>query len=116
MGTQFDQNLIGAGRTIIATQHFLSFERLILAITDDDVLTFSQLGLPLHEIVKFELEGGFNVLNLAIDQERISIVRHLAKITADDLELRDRLIEHRHGRDQICAIHQAVTIGNRLLL
>ena len=51
----------------IATQHFTSFERLIFAITDDDVQTFDRLAIPIQDIVEFELEGGLNLLNFAIE-------------------------------------------------
>ena len=103
-------------RTNIATQHFSSFERLIFAITDDDISTFDRLQIPLDEIVRFEIDGGLNILNFAIEQERINIVKHLAKLTKPHPDLRKCLLEHRFGKDQMCAVHQAVTLGNRLLI
>lgn len=79
-------------QTNIATHVFSSFERLILAITDDDVTTFDRLSIPIAEVVKIELDGGLNVLNLAVDQERLQIIRHLAKLTANAPELRNQLV------------------------
>ena len=66
--------------------------------------------------MKFELDGGLNVLNFAIEQERISIVKYLAKLTEGEPKLRKLILEHRHGKDRICAIHQAMTIGNLALI
>ena len=37
-------------RTNIATQHFTNYERLIFAITDDDVATFDRLNIPLADL------------------------------------------------------------------
>jgi len=39
--------------TNIATMHFTSFERLIFAISDDDIVTFDRLAIPIEEIAKF---------------------------------------------------------------
>lgn len=56
------------GRThIVATQVFTNFERMLLAISDDDVATFDKLEIPIQDIVRFELDGGLNVLNFAIE-------------------------------------------------
>ena len=52
-----------------------------------------------------ELEGGFNVLNFAIEQERVNIVKHLASLTADKPEQRQMLLGNKHGKDKICAVH-----------
>ena len=54
-------------RTNIATQHFTNFERLVFAISDDDVQTFDRLGIPIEEVANFEFDGGQNVLNFAIE-------------------------------------------------
>lgn len=92
-------NATGLARTHIATHHFSSFERLIFAITDDDVATFDRLGIPIEQVVNFEFDGGTNVLNFAIEQERINMVNHLAQLTKDKPSVRQRLIEHRFGKD-----------------
>ena len=55
------------GATNIATYHFSNFERLIFAITDDDVATLDRLGFTAQELAKIELDEGLNVLNLAIE-------------------------------------------------
>ena len=54
-------------RTNMATQNFSSQERLIFAITDDDVSTFDKLEIPLVELVMMRFEGGTNILNFAIE-------------------------------------------------
>ena len=61
-------------RTNIATHHFSSFERLVFAITDDDTATFDRLNIPLDEVASLEFDGGLNILNFAIEQERILMV------------------------------------------
>ena len=103
-------------RTNIATYHFSNFERLIFAITDDDIATFDRLNIPLEDLTSFEFENGSNILNFAIEQERVHIVLHLANLTQNRPELRDKLLKHRYRADQISAIHQVMTIGNRALI
>lgn len=65
-------------RTNIATLHFSNFERLIFAITDDDVATIDRLGIPLEDLARFEFDNNANILNFAIEHERVNIVLHLA--------------------------------------
>ena len=103
-------------RTNIATQNFSSLERLIFAITDDDVSTFDRLGIPLEDLANLEFEGGANVLNFAIENERIAIVQHLAVLTKERPMIRRSLLEHRFRMDQISAVHQVMSIGNRNLI
>ena len=57
-----------------------------------------------------------NILNFAVDQERCGIINHLAKVTANRPEVQDKLVKNRFGTNEIQAIHQAVTIGNKVLL
>ena len=57
-----------------------------------------------------------NILNFAVDQERCAIINHLAKVTANRPEVQDKLVKNRFGTNEIQAIHQAVTIGNKVLL
>jgi len=103
-------------RTNIATQNFSNLERLIFAITDDDVVTFERLSIPLEDLANLEFSGGANVLNFAIEQERASIVQHLADLTSNRPEIRRSLLEHRFSQDRVSAIHQVMTIGNRTLI
>jgi len=92
---QLEQQRTGLMRTNIATHHFTNFERLIYAIMDDDVATIDRLGIPLEELASLEFEGNANILNFAIEQERISIVLHLADLTNNRPEVRRKLLEHR---------------------
>ena len=71
----------------MATSNFSPSERLIFAVTDDDVQTFTSLGLTLEEIINLRFDRMMNILNFAIDQERESIVKHLAQITVDRPDL-----------------------------
>lgn len=92
-------------RTNIATQNFNSLERLMFAITDDDVGTFDKIGIPLEDLSLLEFEGGANVLNFAIENERIAIVQHLAELTEERPEIRNRLLNHRFRQDRLAAVH-----------
>lgn len=103
-------------RTNMATQNFSTQERLLFAITDDDIPTFDKLGIPLCDLVKLRFEGGTNILNFAIEQERPNIVSHLAHLTAGRQDLRLELLEHRFRVDQLAAIHQVMNIGNRTMI
>ena len=106
----------GLQRTNIATHHFTNLERLMFAISDDDVSTIERLAIPLEDLVKLEFENNANILNFAIDQERVAIVVHLAYMTRHRPEIRRKLLEHRFRQDEICAVHQVMTIGNRALI
>ena len=55
-------------------------EKLIVAIAEDDVCRLQECGYGAAELADLVFEGGMNVLNLAIEQERISIVEYLAMI------------------------------------
>ena len=61
-------------------------------------------------------EQGLNILNFAIENERINIVVHLDSITKAYPEIRRELIEHKFRKDQITALHQVMTLGNRTLI
>ena len=103
-------------RTNIATHHFTNLERLVFAITDDDVATLDRLAIPLEELSKIEFENNANILNFAIEHERLNIVLHLANLTKHRPEIRSKLLEHRFRQDKICAVHQVMTLGNRPLI
>lgn len=111
-----DANKTTCIRTMIATQNFSSIERLIFAITDDDTVTFDRLGVPLEDLANLEFEGGANVLNFAIEHERPNIMAHLAKLTEEKPIIRKKLLEHRFRQDQLAAVHQVMTSGNRTLI
>ena len=57
-----------------------------------------------------------NILNFAIDQERMSIINYLAIVTADNPELQKKLATNRFDKNEIQAIHQAVTVGSKQIL
>ena len=71
----------------MASHNFSGGERIIFAITDDDVETFSSLKVPIDELQYLRFDTDLNILNFAIDQERINIVKYLAKITADRADI-----------------------------
>ena len=75
-------------RTNIATHHFSNLERLVFAITDDDVATIDRLAIPLEDLAKIEFENNANILNFAIEYERVNIVVHLANLTQHRPEIR----------------------------
>lgn len=78
----------GLARTNIATHHFTNLERLVFAITDDDVATIDRLAIPLEDLAKLEFENNANILNFAIEHERVNIVLHLAHMTRNRPEIR----------------------------
>ena len=91
-------------------------DRLIYAIRDDDVETFKKLGVPFEEYINLSFDFGMNILNFAIDQERMSIINYLAIVTADNPELQKKLATNRFDKNEIQAIHQAVTVGSKQIL
>ena len=72
-------------------------DRLIYAISDDDVDTFKSLEVPFDEYINLEFDFGMNILNFAIDQERTSIIKFLASVTADKPEFQRKLSSNRFG-------------------
>lgn len=74
-------------------------ERLIFAISDDDVATIERLAIPLEDLAKMEFENNANILNFAIEQERVAIVQHLAHLTRFRPEIRKKLLEHKFRQD-----------------
>ena len=83
----------------MATSNFSPSERLILAITDDDVAAFRQQNFALEEIAHMRFERMMNILNFAIDQERVNIVDHLARITKDTPDLQQHLVNYKFGQN-----------------
>lgn len=63
-----------------------------------------------------QFEQGLNILNFAIENERINIVVHLDMITKGYPDVRRELIEHKFRKDQITALHQVMSLGNRTLI
>lgn len=88
----------------------------MFAINDDDWQTLEALPISLEELVQIQFENGGNILNFAIDNERVAIVQHLAKMTEGRPDLKRELIEHRFRLDQFQAIHQAVSSGNKAII
>ena len=74
ISSQIEVSRQGMLQTNIGTQHFTHFERLIYAITDDDIATLDRLEIPIEDLVSLEFEGQANILNYAIEQERVNIV------------------------------------------
>ena len=80
-------------------------KRLMIAITDDDPVNFARQGFTPEELQSMYLEGDMNILNFAIDNERIEIVKYLATIASKFPEFKAELINHRFSKDYIQAIH-----------
>ena len=49
----------------------------------------------MDDLVKLEFENNANILNFAIEQERVNIVMHLAYMTRFRPEIRKKLLEHK---------------------
>ena len=62
------------------------------------------------------LENEFNILNYAIEYESIHIVLQLEALTENFPKVREKLLEHKFGKDRISAIHQVITYGNKTML
>ena len=75
-----------------------------------------RLNVPIEDYIDLNFDFGMNILNYAIDQERCAIINHLARVTASRPEIKEKLVKNRFGTNEIQAIHQAVTIGNKALL
>ena len=46
-----------------------------------------------------QMEGDMNILNFAIDNERVKIVEHLASIAKENPEFGEKLVQHRFSKD-----------------
>ena len=98
------------------SSNFSPSERLVLAITDDDVAAFKQQNFSVEELVSMRFDKMMNILNFAVDQERVNIVDHLAKLTQGRDDLKKELVDYKFGQNQNSAIHQAMILGNRELI
>ena len=63
--------------------------------------TFKKLGVPFEEYMNLSFDHGMNILNFAIDQERMEIINYLAIITADNPELQKKLSANRFEKNEI---------------
>ena len=73
----------------------------MIAITDDDPVNFARQGFKPEELQSMYLEGDMNILNFAIDNERIEIIKYLATIAGKFPEFKRELINHRFSKDYI---------------
>ena len=48
-----------------------------------------------------QIEGDMNILNFAIDNERVEIIKHLANIAKTSVEFKHEMINHRFSKDYI---------------
>lgn len=87
-----------ASHTYMGSDNFTLNERLIFAITDDDVETFKRLAVSVDDLPNMRFDTDLNILNFAIDQERVKIVKHLAEITANRQDIREQLYTYRYGQ------------------
>ena len=81
----------------MATTVSIPNSRLIIAITDDDSAHFEKLNLTPEDLLSYRMEGEMNILNFAIDQERSSIIKFLASVTANKPEFQRKLSSNRFG-------------------
>ena len=89
----------------MGSDNFTGGERLLFAITDDDVETFMKLKVPVEELPYLRFDTDMNILNFAIDMERTNIVMHLAAITSDRPDIQQDLVSHKHGHCLVSAVH-----------
>ena len=85
--------------------NFENLQRLIFAIIDDDVESFDKLSIPIEKLPSLMFEQGLNILNLAIEHERVNMVLHLDSITKNHPKIREDLLKHKIRKDQITALH-----------
>ena len=83
----------------MATTVSIPNSRLIIAITDDDSAHFEKLNLTPEDLLSYRMEGEMNILNFAIDNERIEIIRYLAKLSKKFYEFGQELVNYRFGKD-----------------
>jgi hypothetical protein len=57
-------------------------QRLVMAIAEDDVDKLKAFKYPSHVLISKRFEEGMNILNLAIDSNRIKIVKYLSVETS----------------------------------
>ena len=74
-------------------------QRLLIAITDDDPKCMERLNFTPEEIINFRMEGEMNILNFAIDNERIEIIKFLASIGKKLPRFAEILLNYRFGKD-----------------
>ena len=89
----------------MGSENFTGGERLIFAISDDDVEMFNKLKVPVDELAYLRFDTNLNILNFAIEQERINIMKHLAVITADRPDIQQALVTHKYGHCSVQAVH-----------
>ena len=72
-------------------------------------MKFRALKTPLDQICKMKFVKEMNILNLAIDQEKVQIVKYLAAALPKDEKL---ALVHHKSTEGINAVHQVVALGN----
>jgi len=72
-----------------------------LAIAEDDTTKLQSLQIPAKQLISRRFDDGMNVLNLAIDQQRVNIVQYLASTLSEQ----DKQSLMRHRYLGISAIH-----------
>ena len=69
------------------------------------LFTFEKLNITPEDLLSYRMEGEMNILNFAIDNERVEIIRYLAKLSKRFYEFGQELVNYRFGKDQTQAIH-----------
>lgn len=84
----------------------------MVAIAEDDVEKLKEFNYTTKELISKRFEEGMNILNLAIDSNRVKIVKFLAAETSDT----EKKILVNHFYMGISAIHQVVSLGQSDLI
>jgi ankyrin repeat protein len=88
-----------------------------VAIADDDATKFAESikKINVKTIPNLRFEHDMNLLNLAIDQESVSIVQFIQSLFKNHDEERKSLVSHRYLRG-LQAIHQVMSLGHLTLI
>ena len=58
-------------------------KRLIIAISDDDPKNFAKLNFSMEDLANVRIEDDMNILNFAIDNERVEIIKYLGQLAKE---------------------------------
>jgi acetamidase/formamidase len=88
-------------------------QSFLIGFFEDDVAKFKDSGIDLNSITEIRFEQNMNILNLAIDQQKLNIIEYLDY----SLTKRQKIILTSHTyQNGLSAIHQAASLGVRTIL
>jgi hypothetical protein len=85
-------------------------------VTEDDLDAIQSLDIDIEMLLSVRFEKNMNILNFAIDNESVEIVCYLAELLKDRPEEKKFLVQHRFGNNSVQAVHQVMSVGNRILI